>query len=256
MYDHRAQAGLAALQAGDKREARRIFADLVRELPQDESSWWLLAQATDDSEQKAVYLRQALRLNPGYQEAARQLAAVERRIAKSTPARGSHKPTIDVDELGQGSGTALGTASGNATAKWRNPLRGLWFALAGAGVLTVIIAVLAMIPTGPLASPLAPTIVTGTSVLQLTVTGCTTADSAEASLLFINESNATVIFEQGAEGSATVMMSLSAGAQKLVQIVPNERSRFSAYIEGNPAVSGAAVIEVPAGSICQVRVSR
>jgi hypothetical protein len=91
-------SGVQALRSGNKREARRIFGEVVREDPNNAAGWWYLAGVLDDPDQKAHCLRQVLRLQPDHQEARSLLAAVQRRISRPTPAQGTPRPVYDVEE--------------------------------------------------------------------------------------------------------------------------------------------------------------
>src|SRR5262245_61488391 len=107
MSDQRTQEGLRAARKGDRREARRIFAEVVREMPDDPMAWWNLATVTDDLEQKAKCLRQVLALDPENEAARSTLAMVRKQVGKPTPAKGFSRPVADADATGQVSRPSL-----------------------------------------------------------------------------------------------------------------------------------------------------
>src|SRR5512143_3755872 len=107
MSNEQTRLGLQAAKEGDRRAARRIFAMIVRDSPDDAAAWWNLANVTDDSEQKARCLRQVLRIDPGHEAARTMLAAVERQFARQTPARGVRRPVAEAFATGEVSRPSL-----------------------------------------------------------------------------------------------------------------------------------------------------
>ncbi len=102
MSDDLLRAGIKALRAGHKREARRLFGDLVREQPDNAVAWWYLSAVLDDPEQKAHCLRQVLHLLPDHVEARQMLAEVDRQVARPTPPGGLERPIMEALESREG----------------------------------------------------------------------------------------------------------------------------------------------------------
>lgn len=70
------------VNAGRRAEAREILLDLSRQYPQLEQVWMWLATASDDTQERAEYLRQVLNINP-YNDKAR--AALSRLTGQAIP---------------------------------------------------------------------------------------------------------------------------------------------------------------------------
>jgi len=65
--------GIAAIQAGDLREGKRLLEQVLAEEPRNEQAWLWLSAAVDDVEERKAYLRRALGINYGNEEAWREL---------------------------------------------------------------------------------------------------------------------------------------------------------------------------------------
>src|SRR5688572_22216890 len=98
MTDEQMQAGIEALRSGNKREARRLFNEIVHEQPDNAAAWWYLSAVTDEPTQKVYCLRQVLRLEPGHTAAVELLHELEPRIGGTTPPRGSERPILEASE--------------------------------------------------------------------------------------------------------------------------------------------------------------
>lgn len=75
-------AGLAALQAGDRRRARDLLTEATRRDPRHEAAWLALSAAHDDPAFKRIGLNKVLALNPRHAEARRQLAELDGQPAR------------------------------------------------------------------------------------------------------------------------------------------------------------------------------
>ncbi len=90
---HLLRQAQAAFQSGDRVAARRLAEAIVRQDPQCEEGWLLLA-ALSPPEASLAFLRRALALNPDSQAARRGLAWAKKRLArnKKAGARGRQPP--------------------------------------------------------------------------------------------------------------------------------------------------------------------
>lgn len=61
--------GLSQFETGDRRGAARHFVDILRQDPNAEKAWWLLASCVDTPEQKRECLQRVLEINPWNEEA-------------------------------------------------------------------------------------------------------------------------------------------------------------------------------------------
>ena len=71
--DTRLKKGIAAIQAGDLREGKRLLEQVLAEEPRNEQAWLWLSAAVDDVEERKAYLRRALGIDYGNEEAWRDL---------------------------------------------------------------------------------------------------------------------------------------------------------------------------------------
>jgi hypothetical protein len=93
---------MAALRRGDKRTARRVFGEIVRDDPDNVAAWWFLAAVLDDPEQRIHCVRQVLRLRPDHVEAGQLLHTLQRQVALPTPPEGLRRPVFDTEEIDGG----------------------------------------------------------------------------------------------------------------------------------------------------------
>lgn len=70
------QAGITALQSGDRQRASSIFAQLVKQYPRSERGWYMLGMSVTAIEQQKFCFQRVLTLNPNNAEAKRRLAAL------------------------------------------------------------------------------------------------------------------------------------------------------------------------------------
>lgn len=91
------QQGIAALKAGDKAQARRLFGRAIRENRQDAQAWLRLSDAVENDRERLICLHKVLAIDPGNKAARRaidklQPKASHRPAPKSPPAKARPKP--------------------------------------------------------------------------------------------------------------------------------------------------------------------
>lgn len=258
------QEGIAALRAGDRREARRLLGRAVNENPNNVAAWWFLAAALEDPEQKIYALRQVLRLRPDHEEARQFLSRLERRVARVTPPGEAQPPALEARENTQGDLAVVPPAParvqepGQAAqpAPRRRPgcavaAGALLLVLAGAGVLAVLwagsIDGLLGLTGGPQPEPVERFLLFG-------VPACETTGEGETVLVFENDAGVAVEVLRGTAGSEELLMRLEPGEQGETTARPGVPVRYAV----RTAVSGlrgtGAVYEVPPSSVCRVTI--
>lgn len=78
-----AARGIAAYEAGDKREAAQLLSEAVKDEKTNETAWYYLAQLLANPEKKRHCLEMVLRINPDHAEARAELAALEHTTSQS-----------------------------------------------------------------------------------------------------------------------------------------------------------------------------
>jgi hypothetical protein len=91
------QQGAAALKAGDKAGARRLFGRAIRENRQDARAWLRLSDAVENNRERLICLHKVLAIDPGNKTARRAIdklhpKAPRRPAPKSPPAKALRKP--------------------------------------------------------------------------------------------------------------------------------------------------------------------
>src|SRR5512138_150218 len=71
------QKGLVQYETGDRRGAALHFVSLIRQDPNAEKAWWMLAACVDTQEQKRDCLERVLEINPWNEEARSALDQLE-----------------------------------------------------------------------------------------------------------------------------------------------------------------------------------
>lgn len=254
MNDSEWQAGLDRLTQGDKREARRIFRSIVRKYPDNPEAWWMLASATDEVEQKVHCLLQVLRLRPDHAQARDMLGRAQRQVTKTTPVDGVKRPVLDT--VDDGNGLRIAPDSVSATAPERGSARQIEAPMWRLNLLVVLILALTAIIGGGIAVwriVSAPaTTPAATRSLHISVEGCITLVGTAAKLNFVNSTDFTVGVARGSAGAEEFLFQLAPGAQHSVDVTDSSPTRYTATAAANGATSSGAVIEVPAGSVCNV----
>lgn len=251
-------AGIEALRAGKKREARRLFADLVHEQPENAAAWWYLAGVVDDPEQKAYCLRQVIALQPDHQEARTLLAGVERRVARPTPARGTPRPVYDAQEA---DGSLVVSAQpldledeevNSEGGRANNDITVMAAAVAVALLAIVGSVVLVSSDFGRDALGIrAPGDEPTPIPITFGVEACAPSGGPEATLVFINNTSLTVEILQGPDGEEALVLTLPPGGQQSV----TARAGMTHYVVRTQSpgfAAGGAFFDVQAGSSCRV----
>jgi len=250
MSDERTRLGLKAANAGDRREARRIFAAIVREAPDDAEAWWNLANVTDDSEQKASCLRQVLRIDPNHAAARKMLASARQMVARQTPAKGYARPVADADSTGEVSRPSMARLLPVPTVRPRADFRVPMIIIAALAVLLMlVVGVMVLRPPEKPAPTATPTAAQG---FALTVGQCVTTGSTGATLEFINQTGHPLTLYQGEPGQEITLGRLAPGTQQSLQTTPGQQVRYSARADDDSSLSGGATIQVPDGNTCTV----
>lgn len=86
MADDLLQQGIAALQAGNKAQARQLFSQAIRQNPDNEQAWLWLSGAVETAQDKLMCLNKVLAINPTNEAAQRGIAALQKSSATPTPA--------------------------------------------------------------------------------------------------------------------------------------------------------------------------
>ena len=75
--DEKLKEAIAAVRAGDKREAQRQLTELLDNDPQQVQGWYLLSLLVDSPQKQAAYLSKTLALDPQHEKAKAQLATLQ-----------------------------------------------------------------------------------------------------------------------------------------------------------------------------------
>jgi hypothetical protein len=258
MADERLKTGMAALRRGDKRVARRILGEIVRDDPDNVAAWWFLAAALEDQEQRIHCVRQVLRLRPDHAEANQLLQSLQRQVALPTPPEGIRRPVFDTEEI---DGGLVVLPSNEDEAVLKTPGRRsrddvvliAALLIAFLAILGTIIFTLTGLGSGflgiqSLDDEPAPT----TRVLSFDVQACTSNSESLTQLVFINTTGITVDILQGPQGEEEPLITLSPDAQHTVEVVPDEQTRYAVQSDTPGTSGGGVVIEVPSGNVCRV----
>ncbi len=68
------QQAIAATRDGDKQQAQRLLAELLKENPQDAQAWFLLSHLVESESKQVAYLSKVLTLQPTHEKAKQRLA--------------------------------------------------------------------------------------------------------------------------------------------------------------------------------------
>lgn len=80
------QRGIQAIKSGDRQTARQLLGEAIQNDKQDILAWLWLSGAVDTDSERAMCLKEVLRIDPGNQHAARGLALISAQQEKaSTP---------------------------------------------------------------------------------------------------------------------------------------------------------------------------
>jgi hypothetical protein len=105
---------IAAVQAGDRKNGRRLLAEILQADPRNESAWLWLSQIVETEERRRECLRQVLTLNPNNQAAQAALAKLQPpgvKPAAESPHIEAQKPQQPSPEVSPPSRTRLKSLS-------------------------------------------------------------------------------------------------------------------------------------------------
>jgi hypothetical protein len=258
MADERLKSGMAALRKGDKRAARRVFGEIVREDADNVAAWWFLAAALDDPEQRIHCVRQVLRLRPDHLEASQLLQSLQRHAAWPTPPEGMTRPVFDTEEID--GGLIILPSDEDKAAVLKSPGRRsnddvvliMALLIALLAILGTILFALTGLGSGfPGLRTLGDEPLSTVQVLSFGVPACT-SEAGLTRLVFVNNTGLTVDILQGPQGEEEPLITLSPDAQHTVEVVPDEQTRYAVQSDTPGISGGGVVIEVPSGNVCRV----
>jgi len=256
MSDDPLQAGIEALRAGHRREARRLFGDLVREQPDNAAAWWYLAAVLSDPEQKSHCLRQVLRLLPDHTEARQMLADIERQVARPTPPGGLERPIMEALESREGL-VAVPPAQDHSEVVSPPVFSEARIMLAaGTLALLAIAGTAVLFATGAISGFLGiegPPPTPSPRPINFGVPACTLTGGDQTTAIFVNNTGFTIDLLQGPEGQEEFLHRLAPGAQGTVEVTqPGTEVRYVVRVEAEGVVGGGARYNLPRGNICQI----
>lgn len=249
---------LKALRAGDKREARRLLGNVLRDDPDSITAWWYLSEALDDREQKVHCLRQVLRLHPDHTAAQVMLTDLERRVVKVTPPEGLVRPVFEAADrdgiLFVPGEIEERPAKVEARSKFNSrpffvlsiAIFVILAALLGAGTL-LLPTILRNWPGINMPDP-TPTL----RLLVFDVRDCTVTARSETTLIFVNKTGVLIEVSQGQPGQESVLFELEPGEQEAVEVQPDLQVRYAASTDAPGFAGSGAIFEVSRGNSCQV----
>ncbi len=242
-------AGLAAMDAGNKREARRFLGDAVRLNPDDVDAWWHLASVMGNPAQKAHCLRQVLRLQPNHETAEELLRDTERRITSLTPSRGSIRPILDTSAGSKV--TSNRVQSGKDRSGSSRNKRTIWVPVTIIGVLVVlVITSIIVLPKGNLTVDLfRPT--QQPIQARIGIPSCTAGDTVETRLIFANQTIRPVQLFRGDPDHEEFLGSIAPGSELSIEATSGLRVRYGVRTKAMILTEGA-VLEIPSSNICRV----
>jgi hypothetical protein len=258
MTDERLTRGTAALRRGDRRTARRIFGEIVRDDPDNVAAWWFLAAVLDDPEQRIHCVRQVLRLRPDHVEASQLLHTLQRQVVLPTPPEGLRRPVFDTEEI-DGGLIMLPPQEEEEAAVERPGRRShddlvlmISMGIAFLAILGTILFTLTGIGSGFLGVESLDEPAPTERVLTFDVPACTSNSEELTQLVFVNNTGLTIDIQQGAQGEEESLITLSPDAQYMVEVVPDEPTRYAVRSNVPGTSGGGVVIEVPSGNVCRL----
>jgi hypothetical protein len=257
MSEHRIQSGIDALRAGKRRDARRIFSDVVRSQPDNAEAWWYLSAVVDDPDQKAQCLRQVLRLEPKHDEARGLLNTLEGRLATVTPPHGVPRPILEVTEadgkliLEDGANAPIESDASENRDMLIMVISVVIALLAIGGTVIAIVTGFATEQLGFRALDAGPTLIP----LSFGEPACLVSSDSRTQLLFINNTAVAVDLLRGAQGQEEYLLTIRAGEQQAVETAAALEIRYAVRTPDPSYASGAARYNVPAKNTCRVPIN-
>jgi hypothetical protein len=252
------QSGIEALRAGKKREARRIFGDLVRNSPDNAEAWWYLSGLVDSPEQKVHCLRQVLRIQPQHEEARLLLNQLEGRVAAVTPPRGLPRPVLDVTEA---EGTLIVSDAALSDDSDTEPenrdvliltISVIVALLAIGGTVIAVVTGFATEQLGFRSPDAEPTLIP----LNFGAPACLSSMDSSTQLIFINNAPVDVDLLRGAQGQEVMLVTIQAGEQEVIETIAALEIRYSVETDAPGYGGGAARYKVPDGNTCRVPINQ
>ncbi len=268
MSDARTQRGIDALKAGDKRKARRLFSELVRENANNPAAWWYLAASVEHVEEQVRCLEHVVRLRPDHEEARAMLGRARRRMV--TPSTGIKPPVFDTEEFTTRDNRVMVTTvdlprpgADDGADDNTDGDSGKTIAVLTGTVLVALISIVAaavLIWTGTLPEGVIDPTPGGEPTLipfTFDVPACAVNASDEAVLVFINNTSVAVYIARGLEGAETRVLELGPGEQGSVLTPPASRIRYIASSPDPTYGQASAFFEIEeVGNTCRVPVFR
>lgn len=88
------EAGISAINSGDKSQAASIFAKLVQQFPNSEQGWYWLGMSVSSFDQKHYCFKRALSINPYNMDTKKQIALLTKEEPDSTPLTSTSTPAF------------------------------------------------------------------------------------------------------------------------------------------------------------------
>ncbi len=258
MSDPRLQEAVNVLRRGDRRQARRLLAQIVGDDPDNLIAWWYLAAVLEDVEQRIQCLRQVLRLRPDHEEARHILGLLERRRALVTPPGGVRRPIVDAEPSTRGDLMVVRERGRMRTAPRRRRTRaGALLGVGIVGLLLLMVLLLGVVlvlssSAKELLGVLQPLPTPTPRSIAIGIPSCTAAEGRAAILTFVNETGVTVDVLQGEPGAETLLFVLGPEGEGSVEVTPSVAIRYAVATQAEGFVGSGALIEVPRGSACRV----
>jgi hypothetical protein len=259
MPEYLIQSGIDALRAGKKREARRIFSELVRNSPQNAEAWWYLSGVVDDPAQKVQCLRQVVQLQPQHEEAHRLLNQLEGRVAPVTPPRGLPRPVLDFTEadgmLSAHSDSAAVDVTDDEPENHDILIMMISVVVALLAIGGTVIAIVTGFATEQLgfrAPDAQPTLIP----LNFGAPACLSSLDSSTQLIFINNAPIDVDLLRGGLDQEEYLVTIPAGQQETVETIAELEIRYAVKTSAPGYGSGAARYQVPEGSTCRVPINQ
>jgi hypothetical protein len=258
MTEQLIQSGIQALRTGKKREARRIFSELVRSSPDNAEAWWYLSGVVDNPEQKVHCLRQVLRIQPQHEEARLLLNQLEGRVAAVTPPRGLPRPVLDFTES-EGTLTVSDvTPSNDSDNEPENhdililAISVIVALLAIGGTVIAVVTGFATEQLGVRSPDAEPTLIP----LNFGAPACLSSEDSSTQLIFINNTSVDVDLLRGAQGQEGMLVTITSGGQEMIETIAALEIRYVVQTDAPGYGGGAARYKVPEGNTCRVPINQ
>ncbi|MGF1506702.1 MAG: hypothetical protein GYB64_16245 [Chloroflexi bacterium] len=262
MTDEMLKQGIRAVRAGNRREARRILARVVQDAPDNATAWWYLALAVDEAERKAACLDRVLKLRPDHEEAQRMKAALQRRLARPTPAQGVERPMLEAAPDDDGTLSTRELPAPDLPASPPQPprsetddARDVTVAAIAVGVALLAIVgsiILVVSGSGEILGLTDPSVEPTAIPIGFDIPACSVTDNANSTIVFVNNTSVTLDVLTGPQGNTSYLMTLAPGEQESTEALPGLSTRYAVETADTRFGGTGASIEVPGGNLCIV----